>query len=131
MPKKDAGKKKIMVVDDEEDFLEIVKLNLEKKDIYEVLTLSSAKDIIYELHRFKPDIILLDVLMPGIGGIDACSMLNKDPLGKNTPIIIVSALDKDQDKLKAYKMGVVDYLVKPVERSEVIAKIEKALKFRQ
>ena len=123
-------KKKIMVVDDEVDFLKIVTLNLEQTGEYEVLTLSSARDILSRVNSFKPDLILLDVVMPGLGGIDACEILNKDRLGKSIPIIIISALDKDKDKLKAYKRGVVDYIVKPIEKEPLIAKIEKALQFK-
>jgi CheY-like chemotaxis protein len=120
-------KKKILIVDDEQGFLELVKLNLEKTGNYIVLTLFSAKDIIKHVHSFKPDVILIDILMPKIGGIEACQMLNNDPLGQNIPIIAISALDKDVDKLNAYKVGVVDYIVKPIEKKELIAKIEKAL----
>lgn len=124
-------KNKVMVVDDEEDFLRITKLNLEETDKYEVMTLSSAKDFISHVHSFKPDIILLDLLMPTIGGLEACEMLNNDPIGKRIPIVILSALDKNTDKLKAYKMGVVDYLVKPIEKKDLIAKIEKVLQFKR
>lgn len=123
-------KKKVMVVDDEVDFLRIVKLNLEETEKYEVLTLSDAKNIISYLHSFKPDIILLDMLMPAVGGIEVCQMLNNDPVGKITPIIIISALEKDKDKLKAYKMGVVDYLVKPIDTEQITTSIEKALRFK-
>ncbi len=123
-------KKRVMLVDDEEDFLKITKLNLEDTDRYEVLALSSAKDILTQIHSFKPDIILLDLLMPHIGGIEACDIINKDPLGKSIPIIVLSALEKDSDKLTAYKKGIVDYVVKPVEKNELIAKIEKALEFK-
>ena len=121
-------KKKIMVVDDEEDFLRVVKLNMEETNEYEVLTLPSAKDIISEIYKFRPKLILLDMLMPLVGGIDAGEMLNNDPYGKSIPVIILSALDKDADKLMAYKIGVVDYLTKPIEANDLIVKIEKALK---
>lgn len=123
-------RKKVLVVDDELDFLKIVKLNLEATNEYEVLTLPDAKNIVSQTNSFKPDVILLDLLMPEIGGIDACEMLNNDPFGKRTPIIILSALDKDKDKLMAYKMGVVDYVVKPIDKEDLIIKIEKALKFK-
>jgi len=126
-----AKKKKIMIVDDENDFLEITKLNLEKTGKYEIMTLLDAKDIISKLHIFEPDVILLDILMPGIDGLKTCEMLNADPLGKITPIIILSALAKNQDKLKAYKLGVVDYLTNPIEKDTLVAKIEKALRFKQ
>jgi len=121
-------KKKVLVVDDETAFLRIVKLNLEETNNYEVLTLSSAEDILFQVHAFKPDIILLDILLPGIKGLEACEMLNKDSIGASTPIIILSALDKVTDKLRAFKVGVVDYLVKPIGKEELIAKIEKALR---
>ncbi len=123
-------KKKVLVVDDEENFLKVTKLNLEETGQYEVMVLPNAKDIMQKVNNFMPDIILLDFLMPAVGGIDACEMLNNDPIGKNIPIIIVSALDKYTDRLKAYKAGVVDYLVKPVEAKTLVEKIEKALKFR-
>jgi len=124
-------KKKVLVVDDETDFLKIVKINLEETNNYEVLTLSSANDIVSQVHIFKPDVILLDILMPGIKGIEACEMLNKDSMGERIPIIMLSALDKDTDKLKTFKAGVMDYLVKPVKKEVLISKIEKHLQFKQ
>jgi len=123
--------KKILMLDDEKDFVRITKLNLESTGEYEVMGLSNAKDLISQVHVFKPDVILLDIIMPGLGGIEACEMLNNDPIGQGTPIIIISALEKEQDKVKAFKLGVVDYIVKPVQKDEIISKIEKALKLKQ
>lgn len=124
------GKRKVLVVDDEVDFLKIVKLNLEETSNYEVKTLSTAKDIVSEVYSFSPDVILLDMLMPGVGGIDACVMLNNDPIGKVTPIIILSALGKVKDQYSAYNEGVVAYLVKPVKMEDLIAAIEKSLRYK-
>ena len=124
-------KKKVLVVDDEADFLKIVKINLEETNNYEVLTLSSTNDIISQVHIFKPDIILLDILMPGFDGIETCEMLNKDSMGERIPIIILSALDKDVDQFKTFKVGVLDYLVKPVKKEDLISKIEKHTRFTQ
>ena len=123
-------KKRVLVIDDEEDYLKITKLNLEETNDYEVMTLLSAKDIISCIHSFKPDIILLDMRMSAVGGVEACEMLNADQFGSRIPIIIVSALDKNADRLKAYKVGVVDYISKPAGKNELIAKIEKALKYK-
>lgn len=123
-------KKKVMIVDDEEYFLKMLKLNLEQVGKYDVLTLLDAKDIVVKVNDFKPDVILLDLLMPEVGGIEACQMLNEDPVGSQTPIIAISALDKEEDKLKAYKVGVVDYLTKPVGINTIVKSIEKALKFK-
>ena len=122
-------KKKVLVIDDEADLLKIIKLNLEGTDSYEVSTLSSARDIVSQVHIFKPDIILLDILMPGFDGIETCEMLNNDPMGARIPIIILSALRGDADRLKTFKAGVLDYLVKPVKTEELISKIEKHTQF--
>ena len=123
-------KKRIMIVDDEEDFIRMLKMNLELSAKFEVMALSSAKDILANVQVFKPDLILLDLVMPGIGGLEACEMLNNDPIGKMTPIIILSALSKDIDKLKAYKLGIVGYVTKPIETKKLIAVIEKSLEFK-
>ena len=123
-------KRKVMIVDDEENFLKIAKINLEETGKYTVMTLPSAKDILAQVKTFKPDIILLDILMPHMDGVEACKILNKDPIGSQIPIIALSALDADKDKLMMYKLGVVDFVIKPVERNTLIAKIEKALQFK-
>ncbi len=123
-------KRRIMIVDDEEHFLMITKVNLERTGKYTVTTLSSAIDIISQVEEFKPEVILLDILMPKIDGVETCKMLNEDSMGKKIPIITLSALDTDKDKLMMYKLGVVDFLVKPIEKDELIAKIEKALQYK-
>lgn len=121
------AKRRIMIIDDEEDFLKLVKLNLENTGKFEVMCLPSAKEITTHLHNFNPDLILLDLLMSGAGGIEVCDILNNDPVGQEVPVIILSALSKKADKLNAFKKGVVGYLVKPVESHELISEIEKAL----
>ncbi len=124
------GKKRVMIVDDEKDFLEITKINLEMTDKYEVMALSSAENIISQVQKFKPDIILLDIIMPKIDGVEVCERLNEDPEGAGIPVISLSALDTDKDKLMMYKLGIVDFLVKPIEKNIRIAKIEKALQYK-
>lgn len=119
------------MIDDEKDFVKITKLNLEETGEYEVMGLLSAKDLIAQVHSFKPDVILLDLLMPVIGGLEACQMLNNDPVGKGVPIIVLTALDKKADKIKAYKEGVVEYLVKPIDKKDLIFKIEKVLQLKK
>lgn len=121
-------KKRILVVDDEESITETIKLILERTGSYEVRTLSSVKEIIPCIHTFKPDVILIDLIMPGMGGLDGCEMLASDSKGEGIPIIVVSGLQKDEDKLKAYKLGIVDYLTKPIKSSAIIASIERAIR---
>ena len=116
-----------MIVDDEEFFLELTKLNLEHTGKYEVMTLPGAEDIIAKVREFNPDIILLDILMPGIDGVEACKMLQKDAVGKKVPVITLTALDTNKDRSMMTNLGVADYLVKPIEKDELISKIEKVI----
>lgn len=118
---------RVLIVDDEEDFLKMIKYGLEERGDYFVECVSNPHEVIDKVSIFKPHIILLDLIMPSIGGLEVCEMLNKNRKTNRIPIIILSALTKSEDKLKAYKLGVVDYLTKPVIIKEVVFKIEKAL----
>lgn len=123
-------KKRIMIVDDEDHFLVIIKKNIELTGEYEVMALNSPAGIIEKVKGFKPQVILLDIMMPQIDGIEACEILQSDPVINKIPVIVLSALDTDQYKTMMCKLGVVDFLVKPLDRDEVIAKIEKAIAFK-
>jgi CheY-like chemotaxis protein len=123
-------KKKVMIVDDEKDFLKITKINLELTGRYEVATVSDATDIVSRVKSFRPDIILLDILMPKTGGAEACMMLNEDPETKLIPVVVVSALDTENDRRAMKESGAVDFIVKPIEKSDLIARIEKVLQER-
>lgn len=124
-------KRRILVLDDEVNITGMIKTRLEHTGEYEVMALSDAKDIVLKVRSFKPDCILLDLLMPEIGGIEVCQMLNNDPLGITIPIIVISALDKNVDKMKAYKLGVVDYLTKPFEAEALLHAVKKAVESRR
>lgn len=121
----------MLIIDDEENFAEMVKHRLEATGKYEVRALSEAKDVVSCLHEFRPNAILLDLLMPGTGGLDVCEMLNSDPIGAGTPIIVVSGPEKDVDKIKAYKLGISDYIVKPIDSHELEASIEKDVRTKE
>ena len=123
-------KKKIMIIDDEESFASMLKMRIESSGDYEVTVSPEAKDIISRIHEIRPDVILLDLLMPGIGGLDIGDMLNHDPIGLTIPVIVVSGLDNPMDKIKAYKLGISDYLVKPVDDVKLIKAIEKAIELK-
>ena|SRR3989338_33740 len=124
-------KKRILIVDDEEHIANLLKLRLESAGEYEVKVLFEATDIIGQVRAFKPDVILLDLLMPDIGGLEACRRLNDDAVTYAIPIIVISALSKDIDKLKAYKLGIIDYIVKPFDPKILIATIEKAIRAKR
>jgi len=118
---------KIMIIDDETGAADLLKHRLEREG-YEVLALPNAREVISKLYKFVPDIIILDLLMPDCGGLDVCEMLNKEPLGLRTPIIVVSGLNKDVDKKKAFTLGIEEYFVKPVDMDVLLAAIKKHIR---
>ncbi len=120
-------KHKVLVVDDELEVAQTIKMFLEHPGNYEVKVLTDAKNIVEEMHAFRPDLIIMDLIMPDVGGLEACEMLDKDPLGLVTPIIILSGIDKDVDKVKAFKLGVVDYVVKPISHKDLLRVVDKAI----
>lgn len=120
--------RKVLVVDDEENFCRMLKMNLEETGKFKVMSLLSAEEIVPQANKYGPDVIIIDLLMPKIDGFEAIRMLNNDPLTRDIPVIVISALNRDIDKIKAYSAGTDDYLTKPVETNHIIATIEKVLR---
>lgn len=118
--------KKILIVDDEEDFLALLKQSLEIRG-FDVITATNAVEAGMELANKLPGLILLDIRMPGINGFQACDAIKKNPATKNIPIIIISAIGEESEIKKARKMGVVDYFVKPIDMEKLINKIKEVL----
>jgi len=116
--------KKILVVDDEEDFLALIRYTLEDRG-FEVATSTDAIDAGIQISSWLPAAILMDIKMPGINGFQACEAIKKNPVTKNVPIIVMSALSDESDIKKARKIGVIDYFVKPVDIEKLINKIRE------
>ncbi|MFA5143917.1 MAG: response regulator [Candidatus Omnitrophota bacterium] len=118
--------KKILLVDDEEDFLALLRQALEERG-FEVVTVTNAVDAGIEIVSNLPALILLDIKMPGIDGLEACEVLKKNPNTKDVPIIVVSALCDESDIEAAKKAGVADYFVKPVDIEKLISRIRSII----
>ncbi|MDP1854183.1 MAG: response regulator [Candidatus Omnitrophota bacterium] len=121
-------KKKVLIIDDEVFFLQLVKPLLEKAGEYEVTTLISTKDLIKRINEFKPDIILLDIIMPDADGIEVCVSLKKEPFVRDIPVVMLSAMSRDIEKKKASEAGADDFIAKPVKKDDLINKIEEVLR---
>ncbi|MCK5533838.1 response regulator [bacterium] len=117
-------KKKILVVDDEFDIVDIVKIFLEGKG-YEVVSAYNGEDALKLIQKEKPDLIILDVLMPGIDGFEVCQKLKSEKDTMFIPIIFLTAKDQLADKWKGLFMGAVGYITKPFEEERLLGKIEK------
>lgn len=120
--------KKILVVDDNKLNLLLISQILEDED-YQVVTLENGKDIFDKCKTIKPDAILLDIMMPEIDGFEVCKLLKEYPETTDIPIIMVTAKTDGEDLREAFQLGAFDYIKKPIDELEVIARLNSALKF--
>lgn len=119
----------ILIVDDTRDNLRLLsKLLLEHG--YYVRPVSDGGRAISAIRNQLPDLVLLDIMMPGIDGFAVCEMLKADEQTKNIPVIFISALNETVDKVKAFTRGGVDFITKPFQEEEVLARIETHLSLR-
>ena len=123
------SKATIMVVDDTPENLVLISRILLPEG-YKVMTLPDGQMAIDAIKTTSPDLILLDVMMPGLDGFAVCSTLKADPLTASIPIIFISALSEPLDKVKAFETGAVDYITKPFNLMEVKARVGVHLELR-
>ncbi|MBU0757731.1 MAG: response regulator [Nanoarchaeota archaeon] len=116
----------VLVVDDDEDILYSVKKLLTKKANYDVITANGGKECMETLKKGKPDIILLDIMMPGMDGWDVVEKIHEDKSLQNIPIIFLTAKDDKLTQTVA-SISVEDYIIKPVDVDLLIKRIEKVL----
>jgi len=121
------AKAKILIADDDVTLRDMYKLRLEADD-FEVLTTADGEETLSEIRKEKPDLILLDIMMPKINGLDVLAEIKKDPVLKNLPVIMLTALIQDVTKVKSLMSGADDYLMKSeVMPGEVIGKVNQVL----
>jgi twitching motility two-component system response regulator PilH len=116
----------VLIVDDSPTDVHVLKSMLEKNG-YRTTLASSGEEGIKKARAEKPDLILMDVVMPGMSGFQATRQLNQDPETASIPVIIVSSKDMDTDKIWGLRQGAKDYVTKPVGEKDLIAKIRTLL----
>lgn len=121
-----ALKGNILIVDDTPDNLRVLSTTLEGRG-YDVRTAINAQLALLSIQAEQPDLILLDINMPGINGYDLCVKLKQQLETANIPIIFISALDDELDKKQAFTVGGADYISKPFQIEEVIARVQHQL----
>jgi CheY-like chemotaxis protein len=114
--------KLVFVVDDSPTNLQILLELLDQQGWY-VAIAKSGEEAMKKLQKLRPDLILLDVMMPGIDGFETCRRLKASELTANIPIIFMTALDNPADRVKGLKLGAVDYITKPFQQEEVLTQI--------
>jgi len=120
---------KILLVEDEPDIIRLVKFTLEQRN-FEVVATSNGLAAIEIASTEKPDLILLDVMMPVINGYDTCVRLKKNEKTKDIPVIILSAKAQKKEVDRALKVGAADFIAKPFSPRELREKIEKILSIK-
>ncbi|MBK7691874.1 MAG: response regulator transcription factor [Bacteroidetes bacterium] len=118
---------KVLVVDDEKDILQIVKYNLELHG-YEVETAENGVDAITKLGIFKPDLVLLDIMMPHKDGIQTCIEIRANPDFDDTIIIFLTALSDEKSEIRGLELGADDYIAKPIKPKLLVSRIHSAFR---
>ncbi|NLT19611.1 MAG: response regulator transcription factor [Syntrophomonadaceae bacterium] len=118
---------KILVVDDEDYIVELVRFNLEKEG-YLVVSASNGEEALNSVANEKPDLILLDIMLPNIDGLEVCRTLKQNPEFNTIPIIMLTAKGDEIDTVLGLEMGADDYIKKPFSPREVIARVKARLR---
>jgi len=124
------AQKKILIVDDEEINLDFFDVTMSKLG-YEVEKARDGEEALEKVKRFLPDLILLDNVMPRMSGWEVTRILKGDPKYLEIPIVMFSALDDVKDKVEGFGLGIDDYITKPFNFSEVLARIRAVLRTRE
>jgi two-component system alkaline phosphatase synthesis response regulator PhoP len=121
------AKEHILVVDDEEDILELVTYNL-NKDGYRVTGVSSGEDALRMTRSEPPALILLDLMLPGIDGLEVCRLLKSDPNHSHIPIVMLTAKGEEADIVTGLELGADDYVTKPFSPRILLARVRAVLR---
>jgi len=125
-----TGAPRILIVDDHEVNRRILRAILSRGG-YELLEAADGPAALAAVAQAPPDLVLLDVMMPGMDGYQVCERLRHDPVLSETPVIFLSALDDSDSKVRGFEAGAVDYVAKPFDNSEVLARVRTHLRLRQ
>jgi CheY-like chemotaxis protein len=117
---------RILVADDDPVILRLLQVNFNLEG-YEVHTATRGEEALEKAREHLPDIILLDVMMPGVDGWEVCRRLKEDQATAAIPVIFLSARAQDQDRRRGYELGVVAYVTKPFDPGELIEVVQRSL----
>jgi DNA-binding response OmpR family regulator len=118
---------RVLVVDDEPDLVVLLEEHLTHEG-YEVITATSGMQAIAKAREVHPDIILLDVMMPGVSGFDVCNILQDFPETAGIPVIFLTAVAETKRKVMGLNLGADDYITKPVDLHELAARVQAAIR---
>ena len=120
-------KEKILLVDDEEDILNLVKYNLEREG-YKVEAVTTGEMAVRNARELVPDLILLDLMLPGMDGLDVCRILKNDKNTAKIPVVMLTAKGEDSDIVTGLELGADDYITKPFSPRVLVARVKAVLR---
>jgi len=120
-------KQKILIVDDEPDILELIEYNL-KKEGYQVFLANNGQEGIATAKRVHPDLIILDIMMPKMDGIEACRLMRAIPEFKNTFMVFLTARSEEYSEIAGFNVGADDYIAKPIKPRALVSRINAILR---
>ncbi len=121
------ARESVLVVDDERDILELVKYNLDKEG-YQVTVVATGEDALAATRTKMPDMVVLDLMLPGVDGLEVCRRLKSDAKTRNIPIIMLTAKGTEADVVAGLELGASDYLTKPFSPRVLTARIKAVLR---
>jgi twitching motility two-component system response regulator PilH len=116
-----------MIVDDSPTEVHLMRTALEKHG-FQTMSAADGSECLSLAREVRPDLIFMDVVMPGLNGFQATRTLTRDPQTKSIPIVMITTKDQATDRIWGLRQGAVDYLVKPVDESDLVAKAEEVLR---
>ena len=116
----------IMIVDDSPTEVHVMKTALEKHG-FETMSAADGTECLTLVREIQPDLIFMDIVMPGLNGFQATRTLSRDPKTKSIPVVMVTTKDQESDRVWGMRQGAIDYLVKPVDASDLVAKANEVL----
>jgi len=122
-----TSKQKILIVDDEPDILELIEYNL-KKEGYQVFLARNGQEAVTEAKRSLPDLIVLDIMMPKMDGIEACRIMRTMPEFKNTFMVFLTARSEEYSEIAGFNVGADDYIAKPIKPRALVSRINAILR---
>ncbi len=122
-----SNKGSILIIDDEKDLIELVRYNLEK-DGFDAIAATDGQSAIEIAQRHKLDLIVLDLMMPGMDGLEVCRRLRQDSRTARVPIIMLTAKATEADRIVGLEIGADDYVVKPFSPRELVARVKAILR---
>jgi two-component system, OmpR family, alkaline phosphatase synthesis response regulator PhoP len=124
------AKARVLVVEDESDIRELIAYNLQKEG-YQVTSLENGEDALSEVRTHPPDLMLLDLMLPGVDGLEVCKIMKAQPATAAIPVVILTAKGEEADVVTGLELGADDYVVKPFSPRVLAARIKAVLRRRK